>query len=83
MSRHGPRAEKPKAPAGWRGRKLVALLGGPRHRFWYFADDAAQLRGSAIPGQGWEHYRETAKHVQHPTYEATGVVWRWSPVRPA
>jgi hypothetical protein len=74
---------KPRPPAAWAGRRLVALLGGPRHRWWYFADDAEQLRASAVPGQGWDHYRETSKHVQHPGYDATGLVWRWSPARPA
>lgn len=83
MSRRAPGAEKPKPPASWRGRALVALLGGPRHRWWYFADDFEQLRGGALPGQGWEHYRPTKKHVQHPDVDATGVVWRWSPARPA
>lgn len=76
-------AQLPKPPAAWGGRALVALLGGPRHRWWYFADDAEQLRASAVDGQGWEHYRETTKRVRHPAYDAIGVVWRWSPARPA
>jgi hypothetical protein len=83
VSRRAPSAPKPKPPASWAGRALVALLNGPRHRYWYFRDDAEQLRASAVPGQGWEHYRETTKHVQHPHVDATGVVWRWSPARSA
>lgn len=82
MSRRAPGGEKPKPPAAWRRRQLVALLGGPRHRWWYFADDLALLLANARPGQGWEYYRETKQRVQHPDYDATGVVWRWSPARP-
>ena len=56
----------------------MALVGGPRHRWWYFLPDAEQLRAS-LRSLGRElPYRPTGKHVLHPTYAATGVAWRWT-----
>jgi hypothetical protein len=72
-------ADRMSPPPDWSDRRLVALVDGPRGRWWYFDDDARALRSSALPGQGWEHYVETEDVAEHPLYDVRGAVWRWLP----
>lgn len=70
--------DKP-VPAGWRGRPVVVLVGGPWGRRWYFTEDLEQLVAShARIGMPW-HYQPTRDFEPHPTYATVGTIHRWRP----
>lgn len=76
------RLDKPAPPAGWTGRTVVVLAGGPRHRWCYFLEDVEKLQvDERKAGRPW-HYRATTQLVEHREYAAPCTVWRWSPAAP-
>lgn len=53
---------------------LVVLKGGPRDRFWYFADDVSAMALAAERmGREWP-YVATSRTVAHPTLPELGRV---------